>query len=88
MTRLKRIRRIKFGLLSPQEVRKMSATKIITADTYDSDGFPIEMGLMDPRNRSWIAVQNMWWSSWRVSRSLRPYRACCSSDPYRICEVN
>jgi len=49
MTRLKRIRRIKFGLLSPQEVRKMSATKIITADTYDSDGFPIEMGLMDPR---------------------------------------
>jgi len=49
MTRLKRIGRIKFGLLSPQEVRKMSATKIITADTYDSDGFPIEMGLMDPR---------------------------------------
>ncbi len=49
MTELKRIGRIKFGLLSPQEVRKMSATKIITADTYDNDGFPIEMGLMDPR---------------------------------------
>ncbi|MCK5253936.1 MAG: DNA-directed RNA polymerase subunit A', partial [Thermoplasmata archaeon] len=28
---------------------KMSATKIITADTYDEDSFPIEMGLMDPR---------------------------------------
>ena len=27
----------------------MSATKVITADTYDDDGFPIEMGLMDPR---------------------------------------
>ena len=27
----------------------MSATKIITADTYDDDGFPINMGLMDPR---------------------------------------
>jgi DNA-directed RNA polymerase subunit A' len=26
----------------------MSATKIITADTYDDDGFPIDMGLMDP----------------------------------------
>ncbi|HLF16327.1 MAG TPA: DNA-directed RNA polymerase subunit A', partial [Candidatus Thermoplasmatota archaeon] len=26
-----------------------SATKVITADTYDDDGFPIEMGLMDPR---------------------------------------
>ncbi len=27
----------------------MSATKVITADTYDDDGFPIDMGLMDPR---------------------------------------
>ncbi len=45
----KRISSIKFGLLSPQEIRKMSATKIITADTYDEDSFPIEMGLMDPR---------------------------------------
>ncbi len=27
----------------------MSVVKIITADTYDDDGFPIEMGLMDPR---------------------------------------
>ncbi len=45
----KRICAIKFGLLSPQEIRKMSATKIITADTYDEDSFPIEMGLMDPR---------------------------------------
>jgi len=45
----KRIKAIKFGLLSPQEIRKMSATKIITADTYDEDSFPIEMGLMDPR---------------------------------------
>jgi len=45
----KRIAQIKFGLLSPVEIRKMSATKVITADTYDDDGFPIEMGLMDPR---------------------------------------
>lgn len=43
----KRIRSIKFGFLSPEEVRKLSGTKIITADTYDDDGFPIEMGLMD-----------------------------------------
>ena len=27
----------------------MSATKVITADTYDDDGFPITMGLMDQR---------------------------------------
>ncbi|MCU0798108.1 MAG: DNA-directed RNA polymerase subunit A' [Candidatus Thermoplasmatota archaeon] len=45
----KKISRIQFALISPDEVRKMSATKIITADTYDDDGFPIEMGLMDPR---------------------------------------
>lgn len=45
----KRIARIKFGLLSPKEIRKMSVAKIITADTYDDDGFPIEMGLMDQR---------------------------------------
>ncbi len=44
----KRISSIKFSLLSPDEIRKMSSTKIITADTYDDDGFPIDMGLMDP----------------------------------------
>ncbi len=40
---------INFGLMEPEEYRDMSATKIITADTYDDDGFPIDMGLMDPR---------------------------------------
>ena len=49
MTIPKRIGKIRFGLISPQEFRKMSVVKIITADTYDDDGFPIEMGLMDPR---------------------------------------
>ncbi|RLF39849.1 MAG: DNA-directed RNA polymerase subunit A' [Thermoplasmata archaeon] len=45
----KKIGKIEFGILSPTEIRKMSATKVITADTYDDDGFPISMGLMDPR---------------------------------------
>jgi len=45
----KKIGSIYFSLLSPSEIRKMSATKVITADTYDEDGFPIAMGLMDPR---------------------------------------
>jgi DNA-directed RNA polymerase subunit A' len=35
--------------MNPEEYREMSATKVITADTYDDDGFPIDMGLMDPR---------------------------------------
>ncbi|WP_049926709.1 DNA-directed RNA polymerase subunit A' [Halopiger goleimassiliensis] len=45
----KDIGKINFGLMEPEEYREMSATKIITADTYDDDGFPIDMGLMDPR---------------------------------------
>src|SRR6056297_1226846 len=45
----KKIDTIEFGLMSPQDYREMSVTKIITADTYDDDGFPIDMGLMDPR---------------------------------------
>ncbi|MCL7417359.1 MAG: DNA-directed RNA polymerase subunit A', partial [Halalkalicoccus sp.] len=45
----KQIDHIDFGLMDPEEYRDMSATKIITADTYDDDGFPIDMGLMDPR---------------------------------------
>jgi DNA-directed RNA polymerase subunit A' len=44
-----RIGAIRFGLLSPREIRKMSVTSIITADTYDDDGYPIDMGLMDLR---------------------------------------
>jgi len=43
----KRIKGIKFTFMSPHEIRKVSSTKIITADTYDDDGFPIDMGLMD-----------------------------------------
>jgi len=45
----KTIGEISFGLMNPEEYREMSATKVITADTYDDDGFPIDMGLMDPR---------------------------------------
>jgi DNA-directed RNA polymerase subunit A' len=43
------INKIRFGLLSPEEIRKMSVARIITADTYDEDGLPIQSGLMDPK---------------------------------------
>ena len=33
-------------VMGPKEVRKL-CYKVITADTYDDDGFPIPMGLMD-----------------------------------------
>lgn len=48
--RIKRIKGIKFGLLSPKEIRNMSASKpmgIVTPDTYGEDGFPIELGLVN-----------------------------------------
>jgi len=48
-SRTKMVEKIKFGLLSPDEIRKMSAARIITADTYDEDGLPIPSGLMDQR---------------------------------------
>ena len=44
----KRIGSIKFSCVSPEEIRKMSATSVITADTYDDEGYPLERGLMDP----------------------------------------
>lgn len=45
----KLIDHVDFGMTSPDEIRKISVTKIVTADTYDEDGYPIERGLMDSR---------------------------------------
>ncbi|MEE9474432.1 MAG: DNA-directed RNA polymerase subunit A' [Candidatus Hydrothermarchaeaceae archaeon] len=45
----KKIVGVKFGLLSPDHIRKIAEVKITTADTYDEDGYPIETGLMDLR---------------------------------------
>ena len=38
-----------FGLMSPQDIRRLSLAEIQTADTYDEDGAPITSGLMDGR---------------------------------------
>jgi len=38
-----------FGVLSPQDIRRLSVAEIQTADTYDEDGAPITSGLMDGR---------------------------------------
>lgn len=45
---IKKIKKINFGLMSPEDIREMSVVKIETPDTYDEDGYPIENGLMDP----------------------------------------
>ncbi len=46
---IKKIDAVEFGLLSPDDIRKMSVAQIVVADTYDEDGYPIESGIMDPR---------------------------------------
>ena len=46
---VKVIKAIKFGLLSPDEIRKMSVVEVQTPDTYDESGEPIVGGLMDGR---------------------------------------
>ena len=43
------IKEIKFGILSPEEIRRMSVVAITTDQLYDRDGRPVPGGLMDPR---------------------------------------
>lgn len=43
------IESIKFGILSPDQLRKMSVVNVTIADTYDEDGAPVPFGLMDRR---------------------------------------
>ena len=45
----KRIESIKFSLMDPNEIRKMSAVEVKTADTYKDDGHAYKQGLMDPK---------------------------------------
>jgi len=44
-----RVSKIKFGILSPDEIRKMSVTAIVTTNVFDTDGAPVDGGLMDRR---------------------------------------
>ncbi|MEM2289276.1 MAG: hypothetical protein QXK27_01630, partial [Candidatus Hadarchaeales archaeon] len=46
---LKAIDSIELGLLSPDLIHKMSVVKVVTPDTYDESGYPIDRGLMDRR---------------------------------------
>ncbi|TLN18274.1 DNA-directed RNA polymerase subunit A'/A'', partial [bacterium] len=40
---------VKFGVLSPSVIRKMSVVDIVSEETYDEDGLPISAGVMDLR---------------------------------------
>ncbi len=40
---------IRFTVISPERVRKMSVAKLIVPDAYNEDGYPIDGGLIDQR---------------------------------------
>lgn len=43
------IKEIKFGILSPEHIKKLSVVTITVPDTYDEEWVPISFGLMDRR---------------------------------------
>ena len=43
----KKIGKIVFGMLSPKLIKKIASTKIVTAELYDKEGYPVDGGLMD-----------------------------------------
>ncbi len=45
----KKIGQIRFSLLSPGQIKKLSSAKIVTPELYDIDGYPVDGGLMDLR---------------------------------------
>ncbi len=45
----KKVDSITFGLMSPQIIKKISHAKIVTAELYDKEGYPVDGGLMDIR---------------------------------------
>ena len=45
----KRISALRFSLLGPDKIKKLSTVKVVTPELYDIDGFPVDGGLMDLR---------------------------------------
>tara|TARA_Y100000034_G_scaffold103583_1_gene129348 strand:- start:7008 stop:10499 length:3492 start_codon:yes stop_codon:yes gene_type:complete len=45
----KKIAEVGFSLFSPEQIKKVSAAKIVTPELYDIDGYPVDGGLMDLR---------------------------------------
>ncbi|MFH1326872.1 MAG: DNA-directed RNA polymerase subunit A' [archaeon] len=43
----KKIGEIRFSLLSPEQIKKLSSAKVVTPELYDIDGYPVDGGLMD-----------------------------------------
>ncbi len=45
----KKVGHIQFSILGPKEIKKMACVKVVTAELYDKEGYPVDGGLMDVR---------------------------------------
>src|SRR3989339_1710892 len=43
----KQVKSLSFSLLSPEQIKRISAARIVTPELYDVDGYPVDGGLMD-----------------------------------------
>ncbi|MEK6826502.1 MAG: DNA-directed RNA polymerase subunit A', partial [Nanoarchaeota archaeon] len=43
----KKVGSVVFGLLSPEQIKKMATVKIVTPELYDKEGYSVDGGLMD-----------------------------------------
>ena len=65
----KRIAQIRFGLMDPIEIRKMSAVEVKTADTYKDDGHAYRQGLMTP---TWVLLNLDWFARLTTASTTNP----------------
>jgi len=69
----------------------MSVSRIITADTYDDDGFPIEMGLMDTKLGvidPGLRCKTCRRKGRRMPRAFRAHRACGAGYTCGFCQTD
>jgi len=45
----KKIGTVRFSLINPEQIKRISSAKIVTPELYDIDGYPVDGGLMDLR---------------------------------------
>lgn len=45
----KQVKSLRFSLVNPEQIKKLSTAKVVTPELYDIDGFPVDGGLMDLR---------------------------------------
>ncbi|MFH1823279.1 MAG: DNA-directed RNA polymerase subunit A' [archaeon] len=45
----KQVKELRFALLSPEQIKRLGAAKVVTPELYDMDGYPVDGGLMDLR---------------------------------------